>query len=360
MIRTRTGEILTVISQKPGITEVEVMVDGAPARAINYDNLTGPVVPGDRVLLNTTAVSKDLGTGGNHFVMANISRPQREAREEGHIMKMRYSPSQVKVLSVEEQESPYAEVMSRALSLNGTPVIVGSLHSMLAPAAASIYGMNGGKARVAYVMTDGAALPLPLSKLVYELKQKELIHTTITCGHAFGGDLEAVTVYTALLAAKAVAKADIIIVAMGPGIVGTASQFGFTGVEQGEIINAVNILAGRPVAIPRISFADQRKRHYGLSHHTQTALGKVALTPCRVALPLMSPEKTKLVKEQLKRSGIAGKHHVVEIDGTPGLKYLKEKNIKIKTMGRAVEDDPEFFLAAAAAGMLACKLLNAG
>lgn len=356
MIRTRTAEILSVISQRPDITEIEVLVEGKKARALNYDNLTGPVQPGDRVVLNTTAVYKNLGTGGTHFVMANISRPEREAREEGHIMKMRYSPSQVKVLAVEEQESPYAEIISRTHSLDGIPVIVGSLHSMLAPAAASIHRVSKGRAKVAYVMTDGAALPLPLSKLVHQLKEKRLIHTTITCGHAFGGDMEAVTVYSALLAAKAVAGADIIIVAMGPGIVGTASQFGFTGVEQGEIVNAVNILGGRPIAIPRISFADKRKRHYGLSHHSRTALGKVALTPCRVALPLMSPEKTRLVRKQLQESGILNKHHVVEIDGTPGIMSLEEMDIKVTTMGRTVKDDPEFFLAAGAAGVLAAEL----
>lgn len=357
MIRTRTGKVLSVTSQKHGKTEIEVIVEGVKARALNYDRLTGPVRPDDHVLLNTTAVVKKLGTGGIHFVMANLSRPERDAQEKGHIMKMRYSPSQVKVLSVEEQESPYAEMMSRTNSLAGIPVIVGTLHSMLAPAAASVNGITGGEARVAYIMTDGAALPLPLSNLVHELKQKGLIHTTITCGHAFGGDLEAVTVYSALLAARAVAKADIIIVAMGPGIVGTASEFGFTGVEQGEIINAVNILNGQPVAIPRISFADERERHYGLSHHTRTALGKVALTPCRVPVPLMSPEKSELVWKQLKESGLAGKHRIVEIDGSAGLEFLYKKDIQVKTMGRSVDDDPEFFLAAAAAGILAAELL---
>ncbi|MTI84133.1 MAG: DUF3866 family protein [Firmicutes bacterium] len=359
MISTKIGTVLSVQSTINGISELEVNIDGNSSRAINYDNLTGPAKPNDRVLLNTTAVVKKLGTGGNHFVMANMSRPERDAAVEGHIMKLRYSPSQVKVLAVEEQESPYFQIMSQAVSLQGTPVIVGTLHSMLAAAAAAIYGIKKGKARVAYVMTDGAALPLPLSKLVQELKQKDLIHTTITCGHAFGGDLEAVTVYSALLAARAVARADIIIVTMGPGIVGTASQFGFTGIEQGEIINAVNILGGQAVAIPRISFADQRERHFGLSHHSRTALGKVALTPCSVPIPvsLFAGNKKELVLKQLKESGISTKHQVLEVDSSPGLEVLREKEINVKTMGRSLSDDPQFFEATAAAGVLACKLL---
>lgn len=357
MIRIRTGKVLSITNQKPGKTEIEVELEGSQARALNYDRLTGSVEAGDAVLLNTTAVTKKLGTGGIHFVMANLSRLECDAQENGHIMKMRYSPAQVKVLSVEEEESPYAGIMSRATSLAGTPVIVGTLHSMLAPAAAAVYGITGGNARVVYLMTDGAALPLPLSNVVCQLKDLGLIHATVTCGHAFGGDLEAVTIYSALLAAKAVAGADIIIVTMGPGIVGTASRFGFSGVEQGEIVNAVNILSGRPVAIPRISFADQRKRHYGLSHHTRTALGEIALTPCQMPFPVMSPAKTEFVRGQLKEAGLIGKHRIVEIDGKIGLQVLRELGIQARTMGRSVQDDPEFFQAASAAGILAASLL---
>ena len=355
MIRIRVSEVISIIDVTSDVTEIEVLVDGLPARAINYNNITGQISSGDRVVLNTTAVSKKLGTGGVHFVMTNLSRPERDAREQGHIMKMRYSPFQVKVLAAEEQENPYADVISNTSSINGIPVVIGTLHSMLPLAAAAINMASGGKARGAYIMTDGAALPLALSKLVKKLKEKRLIHTTITCGHAFGGDLETVNIYTALLAAKAVARANIVIVAMGPGIVGTGTEFGFTGIEQGEIINAVNILGGKPVAIPRISFADKRERNYGLSHHSRTTLGKIALTPCTIPLPVMGKEKSELVRKQFKESGILHKHQIVEIDSSSVLNYMEEMGLRVKTMGRSVEQDREFFLAAAAAGLLAVK-----
>lgn len=99
-----------------------------------------------------------------------------------------------------------------------------------------------------------------------------------------GGDLESVNIYSGLIAAYQVLKAEIIIVTMGPGIVGTGTKWGTTAVEQGEIINAVNVLGGQPIAVPRISFADPRPRHQGVSHHTITALGQVALRESIIAL----------------------------------------------------------------------------
>lgn len=359
MIRIKQGQVKDFNKKQQDLTEIIVAIPGEPEqKAYNYDLLLGPVNIGDKVILNTTAVAKQLGTGGAHFVMANVSRPQRDAQELGHIMKMRYSPCQVKVLAAEEPDSPHAELINNTESLNGTPVIVGTLHSMLAPAVAGIKSFTKGNARVVYIMTDGAALPLPLSHLVHSLRKSGLIDATITCGHAFGGEYEAINIYTALLTALAAARADIIIVAMGPGIVGTASKYGFTGVEQGEIINAVNILGGRPVAIPRVSFADQRVRHQGLSHHTITALGKIALSACTVVLPkLADQEQNHILQQQIAGAWPKDKHQVVLENGQPALEELDQRGIKVTSMGRKVQDDPAFFLAAGASGIYSAKLI---
>ena len=53
-------------------------------------------------------------------------------------------------------------------------------------------------------MTDSAALPLYLSNVIYHLQEEGLLSGTITCGQAFGGDLETVNIYTALIAAREV------------------------------------------------------------------------------------------------------------------------------------------------------------
>ncbi|MBO8137798.1 MAG: DUF3866 family protein [Desulfotomaculum sp.] len=358
MIRVRQGVVVDILSEESETAELLVKVDEKKEKAVNYNNLTGPVKIGDRVVLNTTAVHKKLGTGGYHFVMANLNNEAVESLNAGHIMKLRYTPCQVKVLSVEEDESPYSQIMKQVTSLEGMPVVAATLHSMLPPIAAALHKLGNGKWRVAYIMTDGAALPISLSKLVKVLKEKNMIHSTITCGHAFGGDFEAVNIYSALLAAKAAAGADVAVVAMGPGIVGTGSKYGYTGLEQGQVINAVYTLKGHAVAVPRISFADQRERHRGLSHHTRTALGDVALAKCTVALPLLTGEQKILVHRQLKESLINKKHDIVEVDALPALEALQEAGIKVTTMGRTVEQDREFFLTAGAAGVVAARILE--
>lgn len=358
MLSIRAGRVDRVLSARPGLTEVLVEVDGRLEKAINYDYLTGSVSPGDKVQLNVTAVQLGLGTGGWHFVMANTSNTGMDDRQAGHLMKLRYTPVQVKVLGVEEETSPYRGVIEQCSSLVGTPVVVGSLHSMLPPTAAGAKQAGGRRLRVAYVMTDGAALPMVFSRLVPELKEKGLIDGTVTVGHAFGGDLEAVNIYTGLLAAKEVLQADVILVAMGPGIVGTGTTWGFSGVEQGAILNAVHVLGGEPVAVPRISFADPRPRHRGLSHHTVTVLGRATLVPVIVPLPVMGGEKRRHVLEQIRREGLEGRHRFLEQDGTPALTYLDHLGVRVTSMGRSPQEDAEFFLAAGAAGHVAAGLIQ--
>jgi len=358
MIHRKIGKVKVVISSRCGLTEISVDIAGKIYPAINFDSLTGRVKEGDEVLLNTTAVDLNLGSGGYHFVMANLTEPagEGEINNPGHIMKLRYTPFQMKVLAAEEQDSPHHSFLKEEDSLAGTPVICCTLHSMLPPAAAAVKALAP-NLRVVYVMTDGAALPIKLSRLVQILKERDLIQGTVTTGHSFGGDLEAVNVYSGLLAAKKVLHADIIIVSMGPGIVGTGTTFGFTGIEQADIINAAAVLEGMPVAVPRISFADKRERHYGLSHHSRTVLGKASLAEAIIALPVMDEEKTKKIISQMKESGITEKHSIAVEDGNRGMELLKELNIKVTTMGRTAAEDKEFFLAPSAAGSIAVKIL---
>lgn len=359
LIRLRRGEILRIEEARSGLAEVVVAVEGREERAIAYTAFTGSVVPGDAVLLNTTAVAKQLGSGGYHFVVARLEAAQLDPPEAGHIMKLRYTPAQIKVLAVEEPESPWHERLKEAEDLGGTPVVALELHSQLAPVAAAVWHEGSGRLRLVYVMTDGAALPLSFSRTVAELKEKGLLAATVTVGHAFGGDFEAVNLYSGLLAAKYAGGADVIVVGMGPGVVGTGTRFGTTAIEQGEIINAAYVLRGQPLAVPRISFGDLRERHRGVSHHTLTALGRVALVPATVVLPRMAPEKAKVVQAQLSAAGITRRHQVVTIDAAATFAALDELGLDVSTMGRGREAEPEFFLAAGAAGLFAAKLVLA-
>ena len=152
-------------------------------------------------------------------------------------------------------------------------------------------------------MTDGAALPLALSDLVAQLRDRALLDATITCGHAFGGDYEAVSVYSALAVARHIVHADATIVAMGPGIVGTATRLGFSGIEVGPVLDAAFGLGGVPIACLRVSFADPRERHRGLSHHSATALTIATRGRALIPVPCVGGEHERVVRADLARPG---------------------------------------------------------
>jgi Protein of unknown function (DUF3866) len=348
-----------VLAERPGALELRVRVEGETARAVSYPSLVGPVGQGDRVLLNTTAVWLGLGTGGDHFVVAVEGAEPADADGPGRTMKLRYTPHQVAVLAAEEENSPYRSTMERALELDGLPVVWVPLHSMVGPAVAG--ARAAGAARVAYVMTDRAALPAGISRLTASLREAGLLSTVISSGQAFGGDLEAVSVFSGLLAARHVDRADVVVVGDGPGNAGTGTAWGASDVESAMALNAVGILGGRPVAALRISFADLRERHRGVSHHSITALAKVAIVPVHLAVPVLEDDgRRQVVWGALREARLEERHQLVETTGRPALELLAEHGIEPESMGRKVADDPEFFLAAGAAGVLAGRMTTGG
>jgi hypothetical protein len=357
MIRLRRGTVLEVLEERRGAVLLSVEVDGedGSARAMAYPDLTGVVGPGDGVLLNTTAVWLGLGTGGMHFVVAVEGTSRTDADGTGRAMKLRYTPHQVRVLLAEEEGSPHRGALEDAAALDGTPVVWVPLHSMIGPAIAG--ARAAGARRVAYVMTDGAALPAAFSRLAAGLRSSGLLDSVVTAGQAFGGDMETVNVFTGLLAARLVAGADVIVVGDGPGNTGTMSVWGASDIESAMSLNAAAILEGRPIAALRMSFADPRERHRGVSHHSITALSRVALRPVHIAVPALDDEgRRAVIWNALREAGLDQTHQLVEATGQPAVDLLVERGIPPASMGRTAADDPEFFLAAGAAGVLAGRM----
>ncbi|MDP1793687.1 MAG: DUF3866 family protein, partial [Acidimicrobiales bacterium] len=321
--------------------------------AINYPRLAGACRAGDRVLLNTTAVELGLGTGGTHFVVARLGDGIGVALDSpsgGHVMKLRYTPLQTDVVSVESPESPSHDLMRTADDLGALPVVCCGLHSQVPLVAAAIKGVDPG-CRVVYCMTDDASLPLQLSSIVGASMTAGLIDATVSCGQAFGGGFEAVNLHSGLLAARHVAEAGVAIVAIGPGVVGTSTAFGHGGVSQGEAINAVASLGGTPIPVLRLSFADTRERHRVVSHHTLCALTRVALAPALIAVPALPAPQAEQVEASLERAGVWTRHRRAPAAPAPLTPDLR--GVEVTTMGRGFDDDPAFFAASFAAGAAA-------
>ena len=348
MISKKIGIVDSIISKNEHLEEIRVNINGNIEKAYNYSDINGIVNIGDSVVLNTTAIELGLGTGGYHFVIANLNNLESNLVGEGHIMKLRYTPLQIKCMTVEEQDSKYHEKIEKFKSLNNLPIVVGTLHSMLTPFVAA-YKKNNPSKKIVYIMTDGAALPIHLSKNVETLKNKKLIENTITIGNSFGGDYECVNIYTALITAKEVLEADVVFVSMGPGIVGTGTKYGFTGIEQGYILDAVCKLGGRAIAIPRISFGDKRDRHKGISHHSITVLKEIVNNKVEVVINICDGEKKEIIINQVEKNNLNKLHNIIYLNNNNTEEDLKYFNLKVKSMGRNYEQDREFFDSASGA-----------
>jgi hypothetical protein len=375
MITWRNGTVSGTRREWPGAVELDVSVDGAPAeggqvRALAFPALTGRPRPGDRVLVNTTALDLGLGTGGYALVVALPDRLPPDPELAGHLIKARYSPLQACVLGADEQGSPHHDVLRDADDIGEMPVVVADLHSALPAVLAGIFAaersgddrppdagqLERAEPRVVYVMQDGGALPAWFSRTCAILREAGWLAATVTTGQSFGGDLETATVHTGLLAARHVLGADIAVIAQGPGNLGTGTRWGFSGVAAGDAVNAAAALGGRPVASLRISDADPRMRHRGVSHHSLTAYGRVALARADVVLPALAGEFGARVAAEAAPLG--GRHELVTVpvDGLEAA--LRACPARLSTMGRGLDEDLAYFLAAAAAGRHADRLLR--
>lgn len=329
----RTGSVTAVISERPGLQRVEV--DGE--RAYVLTQLVGPVALGDRVVINTTAVELGLGTGGWHFVHWNLERQGWSQPGRGHIMKLRYTSLQVDSGAAEEHGGGQVD------SLPGTPVVACALHSQV-PIVAAAVATARPATRVAYVMTDGGALPLVLSDTVAALVEKRLLHTTVSAGQAFGGEHEAVNLPSALAVAAA-EGAEVIVVATGPGVVGTGSALGFSAMEVASTVDSTHRMGGLAIVALRYSDADKRDRHRGVSHHSRTAL---SFAHSRALVPV--PQGFGPVD--------LAPHRVIEVPVPDVGALLDRHDLTVTTMGRGPAEDPGFFSSSAAAGIVAGQVVT--
>jgi hypothetical protein len=309
----RRGTVTAIVERHEGLVRCEV--DGTPCVA--YPRVTGPVALGDDVLVNVQARELGLGSGGFDVLHANLTRGLELAPAPGvHVMKLPYSPLQYAARHAEEDVAPRP--------LDGRAVVCLTLHSQLAPVCAALRGL-----RVAYVQLPGGALPVSLSDTVRALELAE----TVAVGPCFDAGKEAVNAASALLACDA----DVIVCGIGPGIVGTGSPWGHGAVAAAEAANAAAALGGRPILCARVSEADPRERHLGVSHHTRAAL-MLCLGDVVVAWPRGRDAPEWLTpREEVDASGWR--------EACAGL--------PLSHMGRGPDEDPGFFEAAYAAGLVA-------
>ncbi|MDO5721152.1 MAG: DUF3866 family protein [Actinomycetaceae bacterium] len=371
----RQARLIQIQQEREGLIEgqskiiahppnAETLLSGEVIPVLALTDLVGEINVGDSIRIECSALAKSLGTGGFATVISSATLPGDKVPQRGHIMKARYTPHQTMVLSVEELDSPYRKQMELADDLHSMPVVVADLHSALAPI------LLGSKAtqsslRIAYIHDDSAALPAAFSNLVSTLRKEGYLSATITCGQAFGGDLEAVSLPSGLLAARHVVNADVCIVAPGPGVAGTGTKWGFSGTATATALNVASALGGIPIAAVRGSNADARGKHRGISHHSLSVLSRLVLASVDIPLPRIENDLAsqvgidtqilQLVDQQL--TTVSGKHSIIPIPAKPLWLHLQQHSHLLSTMGRGLETDPLAFLLAAASGAYAASAI---
>ena len=350
---------------------LEVEIAGERRRAWADTALLGEMREGDEVVVNTVAVSLGLGSGGFDVVHVNLTRGlEGGGAGEEHVLKLNYTSLQHPIEPVESatpdprfethemgakgtthgeagmpETDPRFEthgVGAKGTADGGVAVAVLPLHGHLAPAAWAAAQASPGL-RVGYIQTGGGALPGSLSRDVAELRERGLLCGHITAAPAYGGEHEALSVVGALDAAARLGW-QAVLVGPGPGIIGSDSAYGHGGMAALDSAHAALSLGLPTLISPRLSSADPRERHRGLSHHTATVLN-LLLAPLDVAVPEGHPAIASELSEA------AGDRHNL-LEAPADLAAYTASGLPTTTMGRTLEEDDLFFAAPLAAGAL--------
>jgi hypothetical protein len=363
MLKLRRAIVVDAGSPDAPEQDLTVQIDGRSRPAIANVALVGAARAGDEVIVNTQALDLGLGSGGYDIVHVNLTHGLNgDGAPDANVMKLNYTSIQHVVRPVEDEHLN--------LPLH-RPVAVLALHGQLAPVVWA-FAQAVPEGRIGYVQTEGGALPGGHSHTVRTLREQELLAGHITAGAAFGGEGEAITAAGALHHGLDTLGWNAAVCGPGPGIVGSSSPLGHGGLAALDSAHAALALGCQALLVARMSSADPRVRHRGISHHTLTVLD-LLLAPVTVALPagMRSPVGTDL------RAGL-GSVFGGALPSRPGLELDVERparitrhdwrramvdlpayaasGLPVRTMGRGLTEDPLFFGAALAGGTALAEL----
>ena len=201
----------------------------------------------------------------------------------------------------------------------GLPVVLCTVHSQVAPVCAGLEGVasrtSGRRWRVAGVALGHGSVPT----------RPRPPRACVAVAPCLDGDAQFVSAAAAFAWAKAQGY-DAVVCSVGPGIVGTGSRLGHGALALADAANAATALGGRPVLAVRTSEADPRERHHGVSHHADAVL----------------------------ELALGDVHLPAEQDGAGWEEACA--GLPLSHMGRGREEDPVFFRAAYAAGVVAPRM----
>jgi hypothetical protein len=382
MLKLRRATVLQAGPADGPEQQLAISIEGERRPAVADVGLIGPSQVGDELVVNVQARDLGLGSGGFDIVHVNLTRGlSGEGRPGAHVMKLNYTSLQHAVQPLDDALTGVPDGGAYAgeqlcLPLDG-PVAVLALHGQLAAVAWAFAESNPG-ATLGYVQTPGGALPGGHSRVVRELRERGLLAGHLTAGAAYGGEGESISTAGALHHGLHTLGWDAAVCGPGPGIVGSSSPLGHGGMHALDSAHTALALGAPTLVVARMSSADPRPRHRGISHHTLTVLD-LLLEPVTVALPagIRSPVGADLraglssvLRSASPASSTQRARPQLELDVDRPARmarhdwrrapvdmpaYLRSA-LPAETMGRALLEDPLFFGAALAGGTVLADL----
>lgn len=111
--------------------------------------------------------------------------------------------------------------------------------------------------------------------------------------------------------------------------------------EQGEAANAAFRLNGTQ-SLSRLSEADDRERHSGISHHFVSVLRYCVYCPTIIPVASETPHVYAELEDCLASLQASQQHRLVKAASGPGLDLASRRGIELSTMGRSVSQEPAF------------------
>ncbi len=388
MLKLRRATVLRAGPVDGPEQELAISAEGERRPAVADVGLIGPSQIGDELIVNVQARDLGLGSGGFDVVHVNLTRGlSSEGRADAHVMKLNYTSLQHAVHTVDDtltgtpHDGAHPEGHKQAgeqlrLPLDGAVGVL-ALHGQLA-AVAWAFAESKPDATLGYVQTPGGALPGGHSRVVRALRERGLLAGHLTAGSAYGGEGESISTAGALHHGLHTLGWDAAVCGPGPGIVGSSSPLGHGGMHALDSAHTALALGAQTLVVARMSSADPRPRHRGISHHTLTVLD-LLLEPVTVALPagIRSPVGADLragLGSVLRSSSLASSSQrarsqlELDVDRPARMArhdwrrapvdmpaYLRSA-LPAETMGRALLEDPLFFGAALAGGTVLADL----
>jgi hypothetical protein len=253
------------------------------------------------------------------------------------------------------------------------PVAVLAVHGQLAALAWAFAAAAPGRT-LGYVQTVGGPLPGEDSQSVLALRERGLLAGQLTAGPAFGGEGDAITTAGALHHGLTTLGWDAVVCGPGPGLVDSDSPLSHGGLAALDAAHAALALGCPTLLVARMSTAEERPRHRGISRHTLTVLD-LLLEPVTVALPagMRSPVGAEL------RAGLGAvfgeppaSRPALELDverparitrhdwrrASVDLLAFASSGLSAAMTGRSLTEDPLFFGAALAGGAALAELAS--